>query len=134
VAEIVLGGTWRASKPRRRRRGVRDAVGAEGEGIEVVGNGGSPSRLGGLRERRKLPQRGPGHSKKPAKYKKTKSHLISQNFSLNLCCQLASARTAKNTEPRLLQWIRIQNIPIEQPILLNQRSAVNDVNFQRTLQ
>ena len=58
------------------------------------------------------------HSKKPAKYKNdsqtAKSHLISQNFSLNLFCQLANARTAKNIEkllrqlPRLPQWISIE--------------------------
>ena len=39
--------------------------------------------------------------KKPAKYKNNsqtaKSHLLSQNFSLNLFCQLSNARTAKKT-------------------------------------
>jgi len=40
------------------------------------------------------------HPKKPAKYindsQTARSHLISQNVFLNLFCQLANARTAKN--------------------------------------
>ena len=59
---------------------------------EVVGNGGSPSRLGGLRERRKLPQRGPGHSKKPAKYK----NKIAFNISKLLSKSLLSTGQCKN--------------------------------------
>ena len=44
-------------QPRRLRRRVRDA-----EGVERGGGIPFPSRLGGLGERRKLPQWGPGRS------------------------------------------------------------------------
>jgi len=62
----VLRGTWRVSNPRRRRRGVRGAVGRDAEGVEASASRGwgmgrgipLPSRLGGLWERRKIPQRG----------------------------------------------------------------------------
>ena len=49
----------------RRRRENRSAEGAEkrdAEGVVGVGNGPLPSRLGGLGERRELPQRGPGRT------------------------------------------------------------------------
>jgi len=77
------------------------------------------------------------YSKKPGKYKNdsqtAKSHLISQNFSSNLFCQLAKARTAKKL-PREAVVSMDQNpigLPIEQThFFLNQRSAVNDINFQ----
>ena len=46
---------------RRRRRRGRDAEGAEGGG-EWGGGVPLPSRLGGLGERRELPQRGPGRA------------------------------------------------------------------------
>jgi len=49
--------------------------------------------------------------------------------------QLANARTTKNTEVVASVASMDQNIIIEQThFLLNQRSAVNDVNFQQTLQ
>jgi len=58
------------------------------------------------------------HSKKPAKYKNdsqtTKSRLISQNFSLDLFCHLANARTAKNIEAVASVASMDQNLPIEQ--------------------
>ena len=34
---MFYGGTWRASNPRRRRRGVRRAKGRDDEGVEGVG-------------------------------------------------------------------------------------------------
>ena len=46
----------------RRRREDRGAEGAEGSGVLGEWVSPSPSRLGGLRERRELPQRGPGRS------------------------------------------------------------------------
>ena len=42
----VVGGTWQASNPRRRRRWVRGADDRYADGVEVVGNG-LPSRLEG---------------------------------------------------------------------------------------
>jgi len=63
-----------STAPSRNAEGVelRGAIGAENrdaEGVEGVGNGEGvspsyplPSRLGGLGERRELPQRGPGRS------------------------------------------------------------------------
>ena len=50
-----------AKKSERRRRENRGAAGAEGVG-SGVGACTLPSRLGGLGERRELPQRGPGRS------------------------------------------------------------------------
>jgi len=47
-AKRVLGRTWRASNPRRRRRGLRSAKGAEdrdAEGVEGVANGEGVSPL-----------------------------------------------------------------------------------------
>jgi len=60
-------GGWLSSRCRRRR--VRGAEGTEKRGAQGAEGGGVwgggfplPSRLGGLGERRKLPQRGPGQS------------------------------------------------------------------------
>ena len=59
----------RRREARRRRRRVRGAEGTEkrgAEGAEGLGSGEGvsplPSRLGGLGERRELPQQGPGRS------------------------------------------------------------------------
>jgi len=61
-----IGSTWRASNPRRRRRGVRGAEGREAKGIDGWKMGRwypphRPTRGSGelLGERRKLPQQGP---------------------------------------------------------------------------
>jgi len=58
------------------------------------------------------------HSKKRAKYKNdsqtAKSHLISQNFFLNLFCQFANARTAKKYRKIASVSSVDQNVPIGQ--------------------
>ena len=46
-------------------------------------------------------------------------------------CQRKYCKELSRQLPRLPQWIRTYT---EQTIFLNQRSAVNDVNFQQTLQ
>jgi len=76
------------------------------------------------------------HSKRQNDSQTAKSHLISQNFSMNLFCQLANARTAKKLPIEAVVSVASvdQNIPIEQTHFLNQWSAVNDINFQQTLQ
>jgi len=55
---------------------------------------------------------------------------------MNLFCQLANARTAKKLPIEAVASVASvdQNIPIEQTHFLNQWSAVNDINFQQTLQ
>jgi len=76
------------------------------------------------------------HSKKPAKYKNdsqtAKSHLVSPNFSRNLFLSTFQRRNCKKIRrqlPLLPQWVRTH--PLSKPIFLNQRSAVNDVNFHQ---
>ena len=80
------GGGWKAdNRSRRRRRRGKKGYGP-GEGCPSPQRGVLlPSRLGGLRELRKLPQRGPGQStirKRVLEYVELeKSHLIATNVS-----------------------------------------------------
>jgi len=78
------------------------------------------------------------HSKKPVKYKNdsqtAKSHLIPQNFFLNLFLSTCHRKNCKKLPTQLPQWIRtVEPTHCANPFFLNQRSAVNDVDFQQTL-
>ena len=79
------------------------------------------------------------HSKKPVKYKNdsqtAKSHLIPQNFFLNLFLSTCHRKNCKKITDSVASMDQNGRTYTHcaNPIFLNQRSAVNDVDFQQTL-